>query len=54
VLADNADIVEEYRAADDAGRAKKVGALMGKAMGATKGQANPKLLRDLLERRLRG
>jgi aspartyl-tRNA(Asn)/glutamyl-tRNA(Gln) amidotransferase subunit B len=54
VLADNADIVEEYRAADDAGRAKKVGALMGKAMGAAKGQANPKLLRDLLERRLRG
>jgi aspartyl-tRNA(Asn)/glutamyl-tRNA(Gln) amidotransferase subunit B len=53
VLAENADIVEEYRAADDKGRAKKVGALMGKAMGVTKHQANPKLLRDLLEQRLR-
>ena len=52
VLAENADVVEEYRAADDKGRARRSALLMGKAMGATKGQANPKLLRDLLEQRL--
>lgn len=52
VLAANADAVEEYRAGDDKARKKKRGFLMGEAMKATKGSANPQLLNRLLDDRL--
>jgi aspartyl-tRNA(Asn)/glutamyl-tRNA(Gln) amidotransferase subunit B len=52
VLADNAAIVEEYRTGDETARPKKIQALMGQAMKATRGQGDPKVLRGLIERRL--
>jgi aspartyl-tRNA(Asn)/glutamyl-tRNA(Gln) amidotransferase subunit B len=52
VLAENAGLVEEFRAADGDLRAKLLNALMGRAMGATKGQGNPAVLRRLIEARL--
>jgi len=53
VLAANADVVAELRAADDAARKKKRGYLMGEAMKALRGQGNPQLLARLLDDRLR-
>jgi aspartyl-tRNA(Asn)/glutamyl-tRNA(Gln) amidotransferase subunit B len=53
LVRDNPDVVEQYAAAaDDKTRANKVQALMGQGMKVTKGQANPKLLRDLIQARL--
>ncbi len=52
ILAANAADVEEYRAGDDKLRKKKRGFLMGEAMKATKGAANPQLLNQLLDERL--
>ena len=52
VLAENPSIVEEFRAADGDLRDKKLNALMGLAMRATKGQGNPPVVRRLIEERL--
>jgi aspartyl-tRNA(Asn)/glutamyl-tRNA(Gln) amidotransferase subunit B len=50
VLAANAKSVEEYRA----GKEKAFNALIGQAMKATKGKANPAQLTDLLKKKLTG
>jgi aspartyl-tRNA(Asn)/glutamyl-tRNA(Gln) amidotransferase subunit B len=44
--------VAEYRAGDDKARKKKRGFFMGELMKATKGQANPQVLNQLLDERL--
>jgi aspartyl-tRNA(Asn)/glutamyl-tRNA(Gln) amidotransferase subunit B len=48
VLADNPDAVERYKS----GKTQIVGFLVGQVMKATKGQANPKVLNDLLHSKL--
>ncbi len=50
VLAANAKSVEEFRA----GKEKAFNALVGQAMKATKGKANPQQVNDILRRRLAG
>ena len=52
VFAANAGAVTEWRAGDDKARKKKRGFLMGEAMKALKGQGNPQLLNELLDRKL--
>ncbi|MEX1006949.1 MAG: Asp-tRNA(Asn)/Glu-tRNA(Gln) amidotransferase subunit GatB [Acidimicrobiia bacterium] len=52
VLAENPALVDEYRAADGPERDKKLNALMGLAMRATRGQGNPQLLKRLIQERL--
>jgi len=52
VLTENPGLVEEFRAADADQRDKKLNALMGLAMRATKGQGNPPVLKRLIETRL--
>jgi aspartyl-tRNA(Asn)/glutamyl-tRNA(Gln) amidotransferase subunit B len=54
VLAAHPTEVDEYRGGDDKVRKKKQGFFMGEAMRATENQANPQLLRRLLEDRLQG
>ena len=41
VLADNADVLADYRAGDDKVRKKKRGFLMGEVMKALQGSGNP-------------
>jgi len=48
VLAANAKSVEEYRA----GKEKAFNALIGQAMKATRGKANPQQVNDLLKKKL--
>jgi aspartyl-tRNA(Asn)/glutamyl-tRNA(Gln) amidotransferase subunit B len=48
VLAANAKSVEEFRA----GKEKAFNALVGQAMKATKGKANPAQVNEILRRRL--
>jgi aspartyl-tRNA(Asn)/glutamyl-tRNA(Gln) amidotransferase subunit B len=50
VLAANPKSVEEYRA----GKEKAFNALVGQAMKATKGKANPQQVSDLLKQKLGG
>ena len=50
VLAANAKSVEDYRA----GKEKAFGALVGQAMKATKGKANPAQVNELLKKKLAG
>ena len=50
VLAANPKSVEEFRA----GKEKAFNALVGQAMKATKGKANPQQVNDLLRKRLSG
>jgi aspartyl-tRNA(Asn)/glutamyl-tRNA(Gln) amidotransferase subunit B len=50
VIAENADVAEDYRSGKD----KALGRLVGQAMRKTKGQANPQLVNDLLRKKLRG
>jgi aspartyl-tRNA(Asn)/glutamyl-tRNA(Gln) amidotransferase subunit B len=50
VIAGNPTQVEQYRS----GNAKVVGWLVGQVMKATQGKANPKLVNDVLKRRLEG
>jgi aspartyl-tRNA(Asn)/glutamyl-tRNA(Gln) amidotransferase subunit B len=50
VLAANAKSVEEFRA----GKEKAFNALVGQAMKATRGKANPQQVNDLLKRKLTG
>lgn len=52
VIADNPDQVAQYRAADPGKRKKLVGFFVGQVMKASKGQANPQLLNQLLLARL--
>jgi aspartyl-tRNA(Asn)/glutamyl-tRNA(Gln) amidotransferase subunit B len=52
VLAENDGFVEEFRAADDKGKKKKRGFIMGKLMQELKGQGDPQLLNQLLDDRL--
>jgi aspartyl-tRNA(Asn)/glutamyl-tRNA(Gln) amidotransferase subunit B len=53
VLAANANVVEEHRAAsDDKSRQKKRGFLMGKLQAELKGKGNPQVLSRLLDDRL--
>ena len=54
ILADNPALVDEFKSGDDKVRPKKVQAVMGLAMKATRGQANGPLLRELIQRRLEG
>jgi aspartyl-tRNA(Asn)/glutamyl-tRNA(Gln) amidotransferase subunit B len=50
VLAANAKMVEEYRA----GKEKAFNALVGQAMKATRGKANPQQVNEILKRKLTG
>ena len=50
ILAANAKSVEEFRA----GKEKAFNALVGQAMKATKGKANPATVNDLLKKKLAG
>jgi aspartyl-tRNA(Asn)/glutamyl-tRNA(Gln) amidotransferase subunit B len=52
VLADNADVVADYRAGDDKVRKKKRGALMGMVMQALQGSGNPQVVNQLLDQKL--
>ncbi|MFK8043641.1 Asp-tRNA(Asn)/Glu-tRNA(Gln) amidotransferase subunit GatB [Congregibacter sp.] len=52
VIADNPDQVAQYRAADPAKQKKLSGFFVGQIMKASKGQANPKMVSDLLLARL--
>jgi aspartyl-tRNA(Asn)/glutamyl-tRNA(Gln) amidotransferase subunit B len=54
LLAANPDDVAAYRAGDDKARKKKRGYFMGELMKATKGQANPQVLNQLLDEKLQG
>ena len=50
VIADNPGPAEDYRG----GKEKALGRLIGEAMKASGGKANPKIVRDILVRKLRG
>jgi aspartyl-tRNA(Asn)/glutamyl-tRNA(Gln) amidotransferase subunit B len=50
VLADNSAQVEQYRG----GKTKVFGFFVGQVMKATRGQANPKIVNDLLKQKLDG
>ncbi|MDP5054784.1 MAG: Asp-tRNA(Asn)/Glu-tRNA(Gln) amidotransferase subunit GatB [Congregibacter sp.] len=52
VVADNPDQVAQYRAADPVKRKKLSGFFVGQIMKASKGQANPQMVSDLLFARL--
>ncbi|EAQ98980.1 Asp-tRNA(Asn)/Glu-tRNA(Gln) amidotransferase subunit GatB [Congregibacter litoralis] len=52
VVADNPDQVAQYRAADPAKRKKLSGFFVGQIMKASKGQANPQMVNELLIPRL--
>lgn len=54
ILATNTVQVEGYRAADEAKRGKMLGFFVGQAMKASKGQANPQALNELLLKKLNG
>ena len=54
VIANNPAQVEQYRAADENKRKKLSGFFVGQIMKASKGQANPQLLNDLLLKKLDG
>ncbi|MPQ86056.1 Asp-tRNA(Asn)/Glu-tRNA(Gln) amidotransferase subunit GatB [Pseudomonas sp. MAFF 730085] len=54
VLLDNAEQVEQYRAADEAKRGKMFGFFVGQAMKASKGKANPQQVNELLKSKLEG
>lgn len=50
VLANNAKMVEEFKA----GKQKAFNALVGQAMKATRGKANPKQVNEILTKKLNG
>ncbi len=54
VFAKNAAQVEDYRAADENKRGKMLGFFVGQVMKASKGQANPQALNELLLKKLNG
>ena len=52
VIANNPDQVAQYTAADYAKRKKLSGFFVGQIMKASKGQANPQMLNELLLKKL--
>jgi aspartyl-tRNA(Asn)/glutamyl-tRNA(Gln) amidotransferase subunit B len=52
VLAGMTDQIEQYKAADDKKRKKLMGGFMGPLMKASKGQGNPKLFNEILQKKL--
>ena len=52
VIANNSDQVAQYLAADDGKRKKLIGFFVGQIMKASKGQANPKMVNELLTKKL--
>lgn len=54
ILAANQTQVDAYRAAEEAKRGKMVGFFVGQAMKASKGQANPQALNEILIKKLNG
>jgi len=52
VLASMADQIAQYQEADDKKRKKLMGGFMGPLMKASKGQGNPKLFNEILQRKL--
>ena len=52
VLANNPDQVEQYKAADEGKRKKMLGFFVGQIMKASKGQANPGMVNQLLNKKL--
>ncbi len=52
VIADNPEQVDQYRAADAGRRKKLLGFFVGQVMKLSRGQANPKLVNELLAERL--
>jgi aspartyl-tRNA(Asn)/glutamyl-tRNA(Gln) amidotransferase subunit B len=54
ILAANQTQVDAYRAAEEAKRGKMIGFFVGQAMKASKGQANPQALNEILIKKLNG
>lgn len=52
LIANNPAQVEQYRAADEGKQKKLIGFFVGQAMKASKGQANPQMLNQLLKEKL--
>jgi aspartyl-tRNA(Asn)/glutamyl-tRNA(Gln) amidotransferase subunit B len=52
VIANNAGQVEQYLAADEGKRKKLLGFFVGQIMKASKGQANPQMVNELLHKKL--
>ncbi len=52
VIANSAAQVEQYLAADESKRKKLVGYFVGQVMKLSKGQANPKMVNELLAKKL--
>ena len=52
VLAGMADQIAQYKEADDKKRKKLMGGFMGPLMKASKGQGNPKLFNEILQKKL--
>jgi aspartyl-tRNA(Asn)/glutamyl-tRNA(Gln) amidotransferase subunit B len=52
LIANNPAQVDQYRAADEGKQKKLIGFFVGQAMKASKGQANPQMLNQLLKQRL--
>jgi len=54
VISENPDQVAQYRAADEVKQKKLIGFFVGQIMKASKGQANPQLVNELLVSALTG
>ncbi|MDQ2075114.1 Asp-tRNA(Asn)/Glu-tRNA(Gln) amidotransferase subunit GatB [Marinimicrobium sp. ABcell2] len=54
VIANNTKQVDNYRSADEAKRPKMLGFFVGQIMKASKGQANPQAVNDILKKKLEG
>ena len=54
VIANSPDQVEQYRAADEGKQKKLIGYFVGQVMKASKGQANPGMVNQLLNKKLQG
>jgi|TARA_B110000116_G_C16742958_1_gene539460 aspartyl-tRNA(Asn)/glutamyl-tRNA(Gln) amidotransferase subunit B len=52
VLTANAAMVEDYKNTDESKRKKKLGGFMGQIMKASKGQANPQMINQILMKKL--
>jgi aspartyl-tRNA(Asn)/glutamyl-tRNA(Gln) amidotransferase subunit B len=52
LIANNPAQVDQYRAADEGKQKKLIGFFVGQAMKASKGQANPQMLNQLLKQKL--
>ena len=52
VIADSADQVAQYLAADDNKRKKLIGYFVGQTMKLSKGKANPQMVNEILAKKL--